>query len=221
MGVATLITVMTLVQGANLYVEQKIANLGTNVFRIASAAVRGRRFHASWSKRSATRTSISTTCSAVARGLPALPVCGRFGFEHRSRALQGPRSAGRDALRPHAQHGATSTRAPLEQGRYFTPTRRSACGARLPDRRSTSLSEFFPDSIRWDASIRAGSHGIHGHRDVSRKSARCWARIRTTSSIVPAEHVSEIPRLAQQPDVGDQGRGRPAESSSARRTKRA
>src|SRR5579863_1869679 len=35
MGVATLITVMTVVQGANLYVEQKIANLGTNVFQIA------------------------------------------------------------------------------------------------------------------------------------------------------------------------------------------
>src|SRR5271166_6486959 len=35
MGVATLMTVMTLVQGANLYVEQKIANLGTNVFRVA------------------------------------------------------------------------------------------------------------------------------------------------------------------------------------------
>jgi putative ABC transport system permease protein len=35
MGVATLITVMTLVQGANVYVEQKFANLGTNVFRIA------------------------------------------------------------------------------------------------------------------------------------------------------------------------------------------
>jgi putative ABC transport system permease protein len=35
MGVATLIAVMTLVQGANRYVEQKIANLGTNVFRIA------------------------------------------------------------------------------------------------------------------------------------------------------------------------------------------
>jgi putative ABC transport system permease protein len=35
MGVATLITVMTLVQGANRYVEQKIANLGTNVFRIS------------------------------------------------------------------------------------------------------------------------------------------------------------------------------------------
>src|SRR5215472_14894118 len=35
MGVATLITVMTMVQGANVYVENKIANLGTNVFQIA------------------------------------------------------------------------------------------------------------------------------------------------------------------------------------------
>ena len=35
MGVATLITVMTIVQGANLYVENKIANLGKNVFQIA------------------------------------------------------------------------------------------------------------------------------------------------------------------------------------------
>src|SRR3982074_2191394 len=35
MGVATLVTVMTLVQGANTYVEQKIANLGTNVFRVS------------------------------------------------------------------------------------------------------------------------------------------------------------------------------------------
>src|SRR2546428_7341037 len=35
MGVATLITVMTIVQGANVYVEQRIANLGTNVFQIA------------------------------------------------------------------------------------------------------------------------------------------------------------------------------------------
>jgi putative ABC transport system permease protein len=35
MGVATLITVMTLVQGANTYVETRIANLGTNVFRVA------------------------------------------------------------------------------------------------------------------------------------------------------------------------------------------
>src|SRR5574340_465548 len=35
MGVATLIAVMTLVEGANLYVEQKIANLGTNVFQVS------------------------------------------------------------------------------------------------------------------------------------------------------------------------------------------
>ena len=35
MGVATLITVMTIVQGANVYVESKIANLGTDVFQVA------------------------------------------------------------------------------------------------------------------------------------------------------------------------------------------
>src|ERR1700675_3872440 len=35
MGVAALVTVMTIVQGANVYVEQKIANLGTNVFRVS------------------------------------------------------------------------------------------------------------------------------------------------------------------------------------------
>src|SRR5713226_372060 len=35
MGVATLITVMTLVQGANVYVEQKIARLGKDVFQMA------------------------------------------------------------------------------------------------------------------------------------------------------------------------------------------
>ena len=35
MGVATLITVMTIVQGANVYVEQKIARLGSDVFQIS------------------------------------------------------------------------------------------------------------------------------------------------------------------------------------------
>jgi putative ABC transport system permease protein len=37
--VATLITVMTLVQGANSYVEQKIANLGTHVFQVQKTPV--------------------------------------------------------------------------------------------------------------------------------------------------------------------------------------
>src|SRR5258706_16340254 len=35
MGVAALITAMTIVQGADVYVEQKVANLGINVFQIA------------------------------------------------------------------------------------------------------------------------------------------------------------------------------------------
>ena len=36
-GVMTLILVMTIVQGANSYVEDKVANLGTNVFQVAKA----------------------------------------------------------------------------------------------------------------------------------------------------------------------------------------
>src|SRR5437899_12998462 len=39
MGVATLITVMTLVQGANTYVEQKVANLGVRVFEVAKTPI--------------------------------------------------------------------------------------------------------------------------------------------------------------------------------------
>ncbi|MCP5120261.1 MAG: FtsX-like permease family protein [bacterium] len=35
MGVTTIITVVTIIQGANVYVEQKIANLGTNVFQVS------------------------------------------------------------------------------------------------------------------------------------------------------------------------------------------
>jgi putative ABC transport system permease protein len=51
MGVATLITVMTIVQGANVYVEQKIANLGTNVFQIARTPFAVTDFTMSLSKR--------------------------------------------------------------------------------------------------------------------------------------------------------------------------
>jgi len=55
MGVATLITVMTLVQGANLYVEQKIANLGTNVFQVARTPFRRHKISTSSSRPSSSR----------------------------------------------------------------------------------------------------------------------------------------------------------------------
>ncbi len=44
MGVATIITVVTLIQGANVYVEQKIANLGANVFQIGRVPFAARDF---------------------------------------------------------------------------------------------------------------------------------------------------------------------------------
>ena len=52
MGVATLITVMTIVQGANVYVEQKIANLGTNDLPDRTHPFCGDRFQLSSSRRS-------------------------------------------------------------------------------------------------------------------------------------------------------------------------
>jgi putative ABC transport system permease protein len=39
MGVATLMAVITLVQGARTYVEEKIANLGTNVFQVSKTPI--------------------------------------------------------------------------------------------------------------------------------------------------------------------------------------
>ena len=120
MGVATLITVMTLVQGANLYVEQKIANLGTNVFRIARlpfavtdfiAVTKAQRNKLHLPGRSAGRGGglrriASTSGTSVTSTLNA---------RYRDHELRG-----HQPLRPHAQHGRRSTRARSSCGRYFT-----------------------------------------------------------------------------------------------------
>jgi putative ABC transport system permease protein len=68
MRVATLITVMTLVLGANPYLEQKIANLGANVFRIVRTPF-------------AARTLISSIVISVNVGL-------FYGYYPASRAAQ-------------------------------------------------------------------------------------------------------------------------------------
>ena len=72
MGVATLIAVMTLVQGANLYVEQKVADLGTNVFRIARTPFVVTDFTV-LVKAQRNRNLYLEDVEAVARGLSSLP----------------------------------------------------------------------------------------------------------------------------------------------------
>src|ERR1700683_764693 len=116
MGVATLIAVMTLVQGANRYVEQKIANLGTNVFRIArlpfvvtdfTAVVRAQR----------NKNILPEDMQAVAEGCPHCQYVGAsvpttVGVRYRDRDLEDV------ALYGPTPNMADIDTPPLELGRY-------------------------------------------------------------------------------------------------------
>ena len=182
MGVATLITVMTLVQGANIYVEQKIANLGTNVFRIARTALRRHRFHGRRRRPSATRILDTDDMRAVARGLRALPVSwARRSTPRSSLRYQDREVRGRDPVRPHAQHGRYR-HAHRRRGPLLHRARRPPRGARLPDRRPPGAASSSPASTR--SGTRHPRRATRSSRssERSRRSARCWARTRTISS---------------------------------------
>ncbi|HLY18506.1 MAG TPA: ABC transporter permease [Bryobacteraceae bacterium] len=118
MGVATLIAVMTLVQGANRYVEQKIANLGTDVFRISRLPFVLTDF--SVVARAQRNKNISLEdMQAVAQG------CGHCQYVGASVASTlGVRYRGRDledvALRGHTANMAQIDTRTLALGRYFT-----------------------------------------------------------------------------------------------------
>ncbi len=145
MGVATLITVMTLVQGANLYVEQKIANLGTNVFRVGRLPFAVIDFTA---VAKAQRNRISLPRRYARRWPTAAPQCqvvGRFASSTSHAALQAT------TARRHHHYGYTpnmvdiDTRT-LELGRYFTDVedRHAADVCLIGDR---VAQEFFPTPI--------------------------------------------------------------------------
>ncbi|PYT43804.1 MAG: hypothetical protein DMG45_06145 [Acidobacteria bacterium] len=107
MGVATLITVMTIVQGANVYVEQKIANLGTNVFQIARTPFAVTDFNIIIKALKYKKIEMEEV-RAVARGsgrVPGLRSRRRHGEYHRAGQVRQQRSAGRELLRPDSEHG--------------------------------------------------------------------------------------------------------------------
>ncbi len=119
MGVATLIAVMTLVQGANRYVETKIANLGTNVFRISrlpfvltdfSVVVRAQR----------NKNILLEDLQAVAEGCVHCQYVGRLGCA----STLGVRYRDRDledvTLYGHTPNMADIDTRTLAEGRYFT-----------------------------------------------------------------------------------------------------
>ena len=120
MGVATLITVMTLVQGANLYVEQKIANLGTNVFQIARTPFAVTDFNIIIKALKFKKIDVDDM-RAIAGGCPA---CEEVGATASTtvRARYGNKEVPDVSFSGQTANMADIDTRVVELGRYFTPT---------------------------------------------------------------------------------------------------
>jgi len=120
MGVATLITVMTIVQGANLYVEQKIANLGTNVFQIARTPFAVTDFNIIIKALKYKKIEIEDM-RAVAAGCP---LCEEVGATASAtvRARYGNKEVPDVSFSGQTANMADIDTRTVQFGRYFTPT---------------------------------------------------------------------------------------------------
>jgi len=154
MGVAALVTVMTIVQGANVYVEQKIANLGTNVFRVAKTPFAVTDFTV-YVKALKNKNIYPDDLAAVAERCRSCEyvgasASGTLNVQYQNKQIDDTTILG---YTPNMAEIDTRT---LDQGRYFTPTedRRAAyiciIGASLAD-------QFFPGVNPVGHNIRSGS----------------------------------------------------------------
>jgi putative ABC transport system permease protein len=154
MGVATLITVMTLVQGANLYVEQKIANLGTNVFRVGrlpfavtdfTALIKAQRNRYLYPDDLQAVAEYCAHCQFVGASLDS-----RVSLHYLNRQLDDASMIGQT---PSMASIDTRT---VVLGRYFTEVedRRASDVCLIGDR---VVQEFFPNADPLGRAIRAGN----------------------------------------------------------------
>jgi putative ABC transport system permease protein len=120
MGVATLITVMTIVQGANLYVEQKIANLGTNVFQIARTPFAVTDFNIIIKALKFKRIDVDDM-RAIADGCPACEEVGAT-VSTTVRARYGNKEVPDVSFSGQTANMADIDTRTVELGRYFTPS---------------------------------------------------------------------------------------------------
>jgi len=120
MGVATLITVMTIVQGANLYVEQKIANLGTNVFQIARTPFAVTDFNIIIKALKYKKIELEDM-AAIAEGCSA---CEEVGASASTsvRARSGNKELQDVSLYGHTPNMGDIDSRTVQLGRYFTPS---------------------------------------------------------------------------------------------------
>jgi len=120
MGVATLITVMTLVQGANRYVEQKIARLGTDVFQLSKTPFVLTDFNAIIKAQKYKNVDLEDM-HAVAENCTACEevgaaVSGTARVQFRDKSLTDVSFIG------HTPEMADLDSRTVEKGRYFTPS---------------------------------------------------------------------------------------------------
>jgi putative ABC transport system permease protein len=120
MGVATLITVMTLVQGANVYVEQKIANLGTNVFQIARTPFAVTDFNIIIKALKFKKIDVDDM-RAIADGCPACEEVGAT-VSTTVRARYGNKEVPDVSFSGQTANMADIDTRTVELGRYFTPS---------------------------------------------------------------------------------------------------
>jgi len=120
MGVATLITVMTLVQGANRYVEQKIARLGTDVFQLSktpfvltdfNAIIKAQKYKNVDLEDMHAVAEACTACEEVGAA-----VSGTARVQFRDKSLTDVSFIG------HTAEMADLDSRTVEKGRYFTPS---------------------------------------------------------------------------------------------------
>ncbi len=153
LGVATLITVMTMVQGANLYVEQKIADLGTDVFRISrmpfavtdfTAYTRAQRNKFLYPADVEALEQQCGHCQLVGASLSSGTT-----LRYKDKELDDT------TLYGHTPSMATIDTRTVELGRYFTDVedRHAASVCLIGDR---VAREFFPDTSPIGHIIRAG-----------------------------------------------------------------
>ncbi|MFQ5724272.1 MAG: ABC transporter permease [Terriglobia bacterium] len=117
-AVASLILVMTLVQGANTYVEEKIANLGTNVFEVAKIPLvitNFDEFFDALKNKDLTRED----WHAVAAACPACRAVGATASTN-GRVRAGNRSVADIQIRGETANMAAITTLDIAVGRYFT-----------------------------------------------------------------------------------------------------
>jgi putative ABC transport system permease protein len=154
MGVAALVTVMTIVQGANVYVEQKIANLGTNVFRVSKTPFAVTDFTV-YVKALKNKNIYPDDLAAVAERCRSCEYVGASANGTLSVQYQNKQADDTTIFGYTPNMSEIDTRT-LDLGRYFTPTedRRAAyiciLGASLVD-------QFFPGVNPIGHNIRSGS----------------------------------------------------------------